>query len=113
MTKAPLISVIDASPALDRAPDLPPRFILNMGSMLCRRGMFQTVGRFDPSLLCGEDADWFKRLQEAASPIQQSPEPALIYRVRPENMTYARAVQTLGWTQMARRAIQRRRAAGQ
>lgn len=90
-------------PAPNRAPLL--------GSLLCRRRVFQQVGFFEPALRLGEDIDWLRRLLTAGIPVQQSPHLALFYRLRPGSMTYGRQPQELGWFMIIRLALQQRRAA--
>lgn len=91
------------TPAPNRAPLL--------GSLLCRRGVFQQVGLFEPTLRLGEDIDWLRRLTVAGIVVQPLPYLALLYRTRPGSLTYGRSLQELGWFDIARQALKQRRVA--
>ncbi len=90
-------------------PPLSPKWMPLLGSMLCRKEVFTTVGAFDPKLRFGEDIDWLMRLREQQIVMQKSPELALIYRVRPGSVTYDKTLEELGMFDNIRRALQRRR----
>ena len=98
----------DAGPAPTPTPNRAPL----LGSLLCRRGVFQQVGLFEPTLRLGEDIDWLRRLTVAGIVVQPSPHVALLYRLRPGSLTYGRSPQELGWFAIARQALQRQRAVG-
>lgn len=93
----------------DSTPVPTPRLTPCLGSLLCRKAVFQMVGGFDATLRFGEDLDWFKRLQESAIPVKRSSELALIYRTRPGSMTYGRSSPELGLFQLVRRSLERQR----
>lgn len=91
------------APAPNRAPLL--------GSLLCRRSVFQQVGLFEPTLRLGEDIDWLRRLTAAGVVVQPSPHLALFYRMHPGSLTYGRPLQDLGWFAIVRQAIKHHRSA--
>lgn len=95
----------------DAAPLLAPSRAPLLGSLLCRRAVFQQVGGFEPTLRLGEDIDWLRRLAAAGIAVQLSPHLALLYRMRPGSLTYGRPLQTLGWFDIVRQALKQRRAA--
>lgn len=88
-----------------------PNRVPLLGSLLCRRAVFQQVGLFEPTLRLGEDIDWLRRLVAAGVVVQYSPHLALLYRMRPGSLTYGRPLQTLGWFDIVRQALKQRRAA--
>lgn len=97
----------DTVPAVMPAPN---RFPL-LGSLLCRRSVFQQVGLFEPTLRLGEDLDWLRRLTATNLPVQLSPHLALLYRMRPGSLTYGLPLQEQGWFAIVRQALKQRRAA--
>jgi glycosyltransferase involved in cell wall biosynthesis len=48
-------------------------------TLLARRAMFDTVGRFDPALLHGNDTDWFLRAADRGAVVELMPD-VLVYR---------------------------------
>lgn len=99
----------DAAPTPPPAPNRAPL----LGSLLCRRTVFQRVGLFEPTLRLGEDMDWLRRLTAAGIVVQLSPHLALFYRMRPGSLTYGRPSQDLGWFAIVRQALSQRRAAAE
>lgn len=95
----------------DAALPLAPSRAPLLGSLLCRRTIFQQIGGFEPTLRLGEDIDWLRRLAAAGIAVQLSPHLALLYRMRPGSLTYGRPLQTLGWFDIVRQALKQRRAA--
>jgi len=94
-------------------PPLPPKWRPLLGSMICRKEVFEAVGVFDPALHFGEDIDWLTRLNINKIRIQRLPELALIYRVRPGSLTYDKPLKELGLFDNIRRSLKRHRDAGQ
>lgn len=90
-------------------PSLEPNWMPLLGSTLCRKEVFQQVGGFEPTLRYGEDVDWFIRLREQQIVVQKSPGLALLYRLRPDSMTYGKMLTELGLFENIRRTLQRRR----
>jgi glycosyltransferase involved in cell wall biosynthesis len=59
-----------------------------LGSITCRRGVFDRIGHFDPALLRGEDSDWFGRALRAGVAIHMTRAVAVEYRMREGSLTY-------------------------
>jgi glycosyltransferase involved in cell wall biosynthesis len=85
-----------------RIPPLPSGFIARhllaydmvaTPSVVCRRGLVQQVGGFDPSLPTGEDYDLFLRLS-LLCPFVALPEPLLLRRRHAGNISKQQRVQT-------------------
>ncbi len=91
---------------------LEPTWSSLLGSLLCRKAVFQMVGAFEPTLRVNEDIDWFLRLQEQKLVIKKLPHLALFYRIRPGSLTYGKSLREGEWFQTVRRALQRQRALG-
>lgn len=92
-------------------PPIPPNWMPMLGSLLCRKAVFERVGGFDPTMRFGEDMDWFIRLREQQIVIEKSSALGLLYRVRPGSMTYNKTLPEIGMFDIVRRVQQRRRAA--
>lgn len=56
-------------------------------SLMCRRGTFDKVGRFDPKLHTGEDTDWFLRAADTGAVMEVLDEVLVRRRFHPDNMT--------------------------
>jgi glycosyltransferase involved in cell wall biosynthesis len=67
--------------------NVPIRFPL-LGSMLCKRTVFDRVGLFDEALEHAEDVDWFARVKESRIPTSTIDEVTLEYRLHDGNMTF-------------------------
>lgn len=80
-----------------------------LGSLLCRKEVFDLVGSFDESLLVSEDLDWIRRVQEKGIRVKQLPEPGLIYRRRPGSLTFGKPRQEMGWLPVIKALLARRR----
>ncbi len=57
---------------------------------LCRRGLFDRLGPFDPSLALGEDAEWRDRVEAADVPGETVAEVLALRRLHPDNVTRRR-----------------------
>lgn len=68
------------------AEDTPLEFP-TLGSMLCRRSVFDVVGLFDEALEHAEDVEWFARMKENAIPTDTIDDITLEYRIHGGNMT--------------------------
>jgi glycosyltransferase involved in cell wall biosynthesis len=90
-------------------PSLIPNWMPLLGSLLCRRAVFEQVGGFDPTMRFGEDMDWFIRLREQHVVIEQAPALGLLYRVRPGSLTYNKTLPEVGVFDIVRRMQKRRR----
>ncbi len=56
-------------------------------AMVVRRGVFETVGRFNPAYRIGEDSDWFFRARDAGVAMTVLPETLLLKRIHRTNLT--------------------------
>jgi hypothetical protein len=86
-----------------------------IGSALYRRSIFERVGRFDPSLRFGEDADWFQRATERGLRMVALDAVTLLYRQHADSMTSqarSAAPHDLGMLAVVRRKLERRIADG-
>jgi len=101
------ISVYDEAPRA--LPPLAPSWYPLLGSILCRRAVFQQIGGFEASLRYAEDVDWFMRIREEQIMVEKSPGIVLFYRLRRGSMTDGKPMQELGVVECIRRAVQRRR----
>ena len=75
-----------------------------------RRAAFAQVGPFDPKLLAGEFGDWHLRARDLGLRIEMLDEPVVRRRVHDANLTRDSDRLAAGYLQVARLAIERRRA---
>jgi len=73
-----------------------PRFIQSLpayalGALLARRGVFDSVGTFDPALPICEDIDWFLRAVEHGVTIELLPDLLMYRRLHQTNRTWRSA----------------------
>ncbi len=71
-----------------------PRLMPHLQAALFRRGVFAQVGRFDESLRCGEDLDWYLRALEQNISIVTHPDVVLLYRRHETNLTRSWDIKT-------------------
>lgn len=90
-------------------PPIEPNWMPLLGSILCRKEVFQQVGLFEPTLRYGEDVDWFIRVREQQIAVQKVSAITLFYRLRVGSMTYGKVLAELGLFETIRRSLQRRR----
>lgn len=67
--------------------DWDSRPMLQLGSAIIRREIFDTVGVFDPALRYAEDVDWYLRAKAAGVCFVEHTDPVLKYRRHASNMT--------------------------
>jgi glycosyltransferase involved in cell wall biosynthesis len=83
------------------------------GALLARRGIFESVGRFDVTLPVAEDTDWFLRAVELGAAIDLLPDVLMYRRLHQANRTWHTAEPTSGdraiWVQVIRASLERRR----
>jgi glycosyltransferase involved in cell wall biosynthesis len=82
---------------------------VNLGAAVCRKRVFERVGRFDETLRIGEDQDWFLRLREQRIPIIILEETTLQYRQHGNNMTRDCKLPDFRLTQIFKSSLERRR----
>lgn len=91
-------------------PDLDFPFVYsNLGSILVRRRVFKEIGVFDESLPFHEDTDFWLRAREAGIHILVQRKVSLIYRIHGQNLTTGENLKTVGFLNILRRSIVRRR----
>lgn len=81
-----------------------------IGAALYRRSVFTKVGLFDPTLLYGEDTDWFKRAEELKVNIRRLEDVTLIVRRHGKNMTSAKDMVELNHLRVFKKSLDRMRA---
>jgi len=89
-----------------------PRLLYHLGASLCRRETFDGIGMLDPALHSSEDVDWFLRVRDAGLEIFVSTEIAQIHRRNGFNMTRGKDLRDLGFIEVVKRSLDRRRAEG-
>jgi glycosyltransferase involved in cell wall biosynthesis len=87
-----------------------PHLLYHLGAALCRREVFDRIGTFDPALRSSEDVDWFLRVRDAGLEIVVTPEIAQIHRRNGQNMTRGKDLRELGFIEVVKRSLDRRRA---
>jgi hypothetical protein len=85
-------------------------FPYSIGAALFRRSAFTNVGLFDPTLLYGEDTDWFTRAQELNVSIRRLEEVTLIVRRHGKNMTCNKDTVELNHLRVFKKSLDRMRA---
>ena len=81
-----------------------------IGAALYRRSVFTEVGLFDPTLLFGEDTDWFTRARELKVNIKRLEDVTLIVRRHGKNMTCAKNMVELNHLRVFKKSLDRMRA---
>jgi len=76
-----------------------------------RRSVFERVGLFDPELRFGEDTDWFNRAREHGARLLRLDCVSVIVRRHGGNMTYGKNLVQLNVLRVAKKVLDRRRAA--
>jgi len=84
-------------------------FPYSIGAALFRRSAFTKVGLFDPTLLFGEDTDWFTRAQELKLPIRRLEAVTLIVRRHGRNMTCNKTTVELNSLRVFKKSLDRMR----
>ncbi len=87
-----------------------PRLFMQLGCGLYRRRAFQHIGGFDSALRFSEDLDWFTRAREAGMQLKITKDVTLHYRLHENNLTRGTDVYELGYLQLVKRSLDRRRA---
>jgi glycosyltransferase involved in cell wall biosynthesis len=79
------------------------------GATVIRRGVFERVGEFDPSLRIGAWIDWVDRARHAGISFGVVDGAVLRRRLRPGSLSTRAGAQGSGWVNVARLALARRR----
>jgi glycosyltransferase involved in cell wall biosynthesis len=88
-----------------------PRLIMNMGSALIRRSLFEQLGPLNAQLLYCDDWDWFMRARELGIHICVHNGLVLYYRRHAANLTNNRMLDNHFVIKMLKQSLDRRRAA--
>lgn len=88
-----------------------PHLMYSLGASLIRREVFESQGRFDPSLRASEDVDWFLRMRDAGVGMIVTPDAVQVHRRHGGNMTRGKDLRELQFLEVLKRSIDRRRAA--
>jgi len=83
--------------------------LLTVGTLVARRGIFESVGVFDTDYVHGYDVDWFFRAKEAGVMMGIVHETCLLRRIHGSNMSFDRETRKLAFAEVVRAAIDRRR----
>ncbi|MBN8993889.1 MAG: glycosyltransferase family 2 protein [Rhizobiales bacterium] len=93
------------------AADAPTREGWGRTTMLFRTSVMRTVGPiYDPKAGLGDMVDWISRARESGHRLVMQPEVVALRRIIPGSMTFDRDGRDVGYLEVARRALERRRA---
>jgi len=90
-----------------------PFYTIQLGCILAKKEVFQTVGIFDESLLYSEDQDWFLRARELEVSMVRIACEGLRYRSHAESLTgRGNRTRDFGLIHVLRRSLKRRNSSG-
>ena len=81
----------------------------NLGSMIMRRSVFDTIGFFDEDLYYHEDTDLWLRVRESDLKVLVQRKEALIYCIHDTNLTTGKDIISTKYLGILRKSINRRR----
>jgi len=81
----------------------------NLGAMIIRKAVFTKVGVFDETLTYHSDTDFWFRARESGIKILVDKRIALIYRIHGRNHTSGQTTKTLGFANILKKSLDRRR----
>jgi glycosyltransferase involved in cell wall biosynthesis len=84
---------------------------IQLGTMLARRSLFETAGKFNPTYLQGEDLEWFCRVKESGIPVGNIAETVLLRRIHESNVSQNHSDQAKRRLRMLKESIDRKRGA--
>lgn len=82
-----------------------------IGAAVYRRDVFERIGLFDEEMRYGEDTDWYNRARESGLDVRRLEQVSLIVRRHAENMTLGKSMVELHALRVAKKALDRKRAA--
>lgn len=80
-----------------------------LGTLILRRAVFDTVGTFNEAFDLAEDMDLISRIREAGLSLANLDTRVLLVRLRPGSLTRDREAVLHGWMQAGRAAMRRQR----
>lgn len=89
-----------------------PYFSVSLGSVMCRRQVFDKVGLFDKKLFYNEDTDWFIRAWNYNITKEQLTKVVLYYRKHKSNMTLQNNSRHFGLVRLLKKHVDYHRAKG-
>ena len=87
-------------------------YAIQLGTILSRRSLFDTVGKFNPTYLQGQDTEWFLRVKESGIPMRRQTETVLLRRVHDSNISHDQSTVMQRRLRMLKESIDRKRGAG-
>jgi len=86
-----------------------PQLMLSLGAALMRRELFERVGCFDETLRYSEDVDWFLRVRDRGHSVRVHPDVVQYARRHGANVTHGLDMRALGFLEVLKRSLDRRR----
>ncbi len=86
-----------------------PLLMYHLGAALFRREVFDRIGAFDPRLRASEDADLFLRARDAGERFATTEKLVQFVRRTGDNMTTGKGLRELGFMEVLKRSLDRRR----
>ncbi len=80
-----------------------------VSTLLSRRSVFETVGKFNPELAPADDVDWFTRAADLEVPMAILPDVLLHKRVHGTNVSHQAELNNVALLKLFRQSIQRKR----
>jgi glycosyltransferase involved in cell wall biosynthesis len=86
-----------------------PVFNVQLGGLIVRKKVFDSVGCFNEQLRFSEDQDWILRVKESGITMSILNEIVLLYRIHPGNVTIHKTLKDLGVLRALKLSLDRRR----
>ena len=84
---------------------------IQLGAILVRRSLFETVGKFNSTYLQGQDLEWFFRVKESGIPVGYITDTVLLRRIHDKNISHNHSDQAKRRLRMLKESIDRKRGA--
>jgi hypothetical protein len=110
---APLMEYNAGTGEYDLAGNPKEAFPNYIGAAIYRKSAFRKVGLFDPTLMFGEDTDWFNRAYELKLKVKRLEDVTLMVRRHGNNMTHGKGLVELNTLKVFKKCIDRKRARDQ